>query len=238
MNDLHCFARRHALYATLLLGAAAVASYGVRVAYTDSWTFLFLPRNLALGWIPVAVALLVAAASRAGQGWLVAPLTGLWLLFLPNSVYLLTDLIHLRSRPDIPHVWDSTMCGAFAGAGIVAGVSALSIVEEAVGRHLGVLWTRLALGPVFLLTGLGVWLGRYERWNSWDIARDPLGIALDVLRPMLQPSTHLWGITLTYAAVLAISWLALVSVRSEPQQAPASAGRTRPVPLDPGATAR
>ncbi|MCB9676100.1 MAG: DUF1361 domain-containing protein [Alphaproteobacteria bacterium] len=234
MNEMHDFARRHALYATLLLGVAAIATYAGRVVHTDSWTFLFLPRNLFLGWIPVLAALGVAAASRSARAAML-PLVLLWLVFLPNSVYLLTDLVHLRSRPGVPHVYDSTMCGAFAGAGVVAGVSALSIVEEACRRVWGARWTWAMIVPTLFLNGLGVWIGRYQRWNSWDLASDPLGVVRDVWTPLVaEPSLHLWAISLTYAAVLGVSWLAFVSLRPPAQ---ASAAHMPRAQRDPAASA-
>jgi uncharacterized membrane protein len=180
------------------------------------------------------VALAVAVAARGRGRVLVLPLILVWLVFLPNSVYLLTDLVHLRSRPGVPHVYDSTMCGAFAGAGVLAGVSSLSIVEEVVRRTWGRLVTAVAFLPALLLNGLGVWIGRYQRWNSWDLATEPATIVRDVWIPMSEPSTHLWAITLTYAAVLGVSWLAFVSVRP-PERA--SAAHTPRAPSGPVATA-
>jgi len=213
MIQLHRFARRHALYASALLGVAASALFAARVAQTGSLVFLFLPFNLALGWIPLLFALAHVAADRLGSRALSAGLVLPWLLFLPNSVYLVTDLVHLRSRPGVPHVFDSTLCALFAGAGVLAGVSALSMVEESFRARHGAPRTAVALVFTLFLNGLGVYIGRYLRWNSWDVLRDPAGILVDVWTRMIQPSPHLWTTTAVYALLLGICWVAFVTVR-------------------------
>lgn len=220
------FLRMHAMIATGLVSLAAVGAWLLRVGWTDSALFLFLPYNLVLGWIPLLLALVAAWAMR--RGWMVTGFVvlGAWLVWVPNSAYLVTDLVHLRSRPGIPHVYDSAMCAAFAAAGVLAGLASTSIVARAVEDALAERlerWTSwsdavaralvdLSLPVVFVVIGLGVWCGRYLRWNTWDLLVHPKTVVHSILEPALAGSTHLWGITLSLGMGLWISWLALQSL--------------------------
>lgn len=214
MTQLIAFARRHALFASLLVSSAALLLVAVRIGLTGSELFVFLPRNLMLGWLPVWFALGLAAAVRLPLRWLTGPVFAvLWLLFLPNSIYLLTDLIHIRARAGVPHVYDGTMVGLFAAAGVLAGLSALSVFHEVVSERLGAVAAWSLLVPLFPLCGLGVWMGRYERWNSWDAFSRPSEVFWAVAEPALHLSPVLWTTTSTYAVVFAVSWLAFCTVR-------------------------
>ncbi len=243
LESLHHFCRSHALYAAGILSVAAVCSWFVRVAWTDSILFLILPYNLVLGWIPLPFAVVGAGLMRRRWGLLSLVCFAAWLVWVPNSAYLVTDLVHLRSRTGIPHVYDSAMCAAFAVAGVLVGLASTSIVVSAVQDGLSDLLSRvtsrsttlarvsvdLALPAVFTVIGLGVWCGRYLRWNTWDLLTRPQQVVVSILEPALAGSTHLWGITLTVGAGLWVSWLALQSL-NPPRASAARMPRTRRAP--------
>jgi uncharacterized membrane protein len=90
----------------------------------------------------------------------------LWLLFLPNSPYLVTDLVHLKPRPSVPLWFDILLVQSFVLTGLLLGFLSVylmhRLVTHAYGWKIGWLFTLLILA----LTGFGIYLGRFERWNS------------------------------------------------------------------------
>src|SRR6186997_1018228 len=77
----------------------------VRYFVTDTPVFLFLNWNLLLAIIPwlISSAMIAVPALRENK-FLLAGLIFAWILFFPNSPYILTDLFHLRVRAHAP-IW-------------------------------------------------------------------------------------------------------------------------------------
>ncbi len=160
--------------------AAVVLLTGVTLALWVArarWVGLGLPYmviNLVLAWIPwVLGAVAVRARSRRALALQLVP----WLLFFPNAPYLVTDLLHLERQWPVPHWYDVLLYGSFAVTGCVLAWTSLSMVRERLGRELGAVRAELALLGIALLAGFGVYLGRFERWNSWDVLGRPAELA-------------------------------------------------------------
>ena len=101
------------------------------------------------------------------------PLAALWLLFLPNAPYLLTDLIHLGSRDDAPLWFDLVLFSAFAWTGAFLGFLSIYLMQVVVRRAHGALLGWALVGGSLLASGFGIYLGRSLRWNSWDFVTSP-----------------------------------------------------------------
>src|SRR5262249_892992 len=125
----------------VLMSGLASAMLVARVAYTGQVTYLFLIWNLFLAWLPVAYAAVAERAWLAGRGWLAVPAVALWLLFLPNAPYIVTDLIHLPYGQGAPLWFDAIMIFSFALTGLLLGFVSLlmvhGLVERAAGRPAG-----------------------------------------------------------------------------------------------------
>src|SRR5207245_983978 len=92
----------------------------------------------------------------------------LWLLFLPNAPYLLTDFIHLRQWDRMALWFDAVMIGSFGATGLLLGLTSLLIVHAIVTRHLGHVFGWLFAASSLALSAFGIYLGRFGRFNSWD----------------------------------------------------------------------
>lgn len=177
------------LAALLFTSSLATAMWFVRFVYTDSIVFIFLLWNLFLAWLPVLFALLARrnSASRLGR-WLWG---GLWLLFFPNAPYLLTDLLHLGQIGRVPIWYDLIMLIAFALAGLFVGFASLFWLQDLVARS----WNRLAswlfVIGVLGLSSFGVYIGRFLRWNSWDVFLNPTVLLRDLAEHLLVRSQFL-----------------------------------------------
>lgn len=209
---------------TGVLGAALVSGLAVALLLARMWVrgnigFAFLGWNLILAWIPLLVALPIPAllAHRGWRSLAAIPLLAVWLAFLPNAPYLVTDLLHLKARAPIPLWFDATLLCVFAGAGLVLTGAAVHRVwvalEPAVGRA-SALAVMLAIGP---LVGLGIYLGRFLRWNSWDLLTRPIPVLADLAERLFDPMAHptTWAVTMVGAALTWVAWGVLASLRIE-----------------------
>ncbi len=174
------------LAALLFTSSLAGAIWFVRFVYTGSIVFIFLLWNLFLAWLPVLFALLArrSKVSKLGR-WVWG---GLWLLFFPNAPYLLTDLLHLGQIGHVPIWYDLIMLLTFALAGLFLGFASLfwlhDLVTKAWNRLAGWLFVVVVLG----LSSFGVYIGRFLRWNSWDLLLNPTILLRDLANHLLVRS--------------------------------------------------
>lgn len=195
-----------------MLSLWCVALVVLRVERSGSLSYVFLCWNLFLAWIPwLAGQAFRASSRRRGSILLRLGCFALWLLFLPNAPYILTDLLHLKPRPSVPLWYDLALLLSCAGTGLLLGyVSLLAVqgaVEERLGRVAG--WI-VAAGSLFL-SGFGIYLGRFLRRNSWEALTDPAGLFLDVADRLLNPAAHprAYAFTLIFGIGLLLGYVAL-----------------------------
>lgn len=162
-------------------------AWAQQVNYGDSFPvfFLFLVWNLFLAWIPYALSTRLKAFSGKKQIWSLSILS-LWLLFYPNAPYIVTDLIHLRPRPPYPVWYDLSVLFSFAVTGLLLGAYSLINVQH----WLSGLWPKMARALPWVaipLGSTGVYLGRFLRWNSWDVFTRPLYLMDDLFEHLQSP---------------------------------------------------
>ncbi|MFN8291323.1 MAG: DUF1361 domain-containing protein [Chitinophagaceae bacterium] len=183
-----------------------------RIIVTGLITYLFLPWNLLLGFIPYfithrmtkKVALLENRFSFYG-------LLGLWLLFIPNSFYIITDLFHLTHIDSAPKWYDLLMVFSFAWNGLLFGILSLRKVEFLVSLHTGRKVSVLFVAGVMWLCALGIYIGRFLRFNSWDILTNPFSLAADISDMVIHPLKHgyAWGMTVIYGLFMTVFYLTI-----------------------------
>ena len=148
--------------------AASVALVGARIISTGNLRYAFLVWNLFLAWLPLVLALLACDRyqSASGWNWGFLGLAGAWLLFFPNAPYIFTDLIHLNTRY-FSHFWvDLVLILLCAVTGLVLGFLSLYLMQSVVERMLGRLASWVFIAAVAALSGFGIYLGRFMRFNS------------------------------------------------------------------------
>jgi uncharacterized membrane protein len=165
------------------VSALAMMLVGLRILFTRSLQHGYLIWNLFLAWLPLlfCLAAVRVARSEPGSRWKFWTLATAWLLFLPNAPYVFTDLIHLgpRSRG---HFWvDLVLIVLCAWTASVLGFLSLYVMQSIVRRRRGVLISWAFVAVVSGLTGLGIYIGRFLRWNTWDVLVNPFGLASDIL---------------------------------------------------------
>ena len=183
-----------------------------RVGLTGSGFGLFLVWNLVLAAVPLAASTAIVRldARGAGAGSLFG-LGAVWLLFLPNAPYILTDLVHLAYRPPVPFWFDLALLLSAGGLGLLSGYVSLSDVQRVVARRVGprVAWAGSV--AVLFLSAFGIYLGRELRWNSWDVVAAPGTLAADIVALVLNPLAHPTTVvmTLVFGGMLTLGYVVL-----------------------------
>lgn len=165
---------KYRLTVFVVLAIASVFAVGLvrfRIDQTNSGHYGFMIWNLFLAWIPFIISYLTYSANIPRR-WLyfVLPASAFfWLIFFPNAPYILTDFQHLSSPSEVPVWFDVLLLIWFAFIGVFLGMISLFLMQEIIrsefGRWYG--WGFVAL--VAGLTSIGVYMGRFLRWNSWDV---------------------------------------------------------------------
>jgi uncharacterized membrane protein len=170
--------RHETIAPTLALAFASgitVALVIARMVWTGWLIYGFLAWNLFLAWLPLVFALLACDKFKSGGGrsWTFFGFAGAWLLFFPNAPYIFTDLIHLTSK-FYPHFWVDLMLFLLcAFTGLVLGFLSLYLMQSIVTRRFGPIRGWLFVAAVAGLSSIGVFIGRFLRFNSWDIVLRP-----------------------------------------------------------------
>lgn len=209
--------KRWFVYALMLSNILSVWLLVLRFLSTDSFEYWYFVWNLFLAWVPVGFAVWLTRRLKT-EKWATLRngiLTLAWLLFLPNSFYLVTDLIHLKQTYEIDYLFDIVMFGHFIMNAYIAGFIAVYMVHRHIERVLGTLRGLLVVLVVFVLSGYAIYLGRVLRWNSWDVLINPAALLFDVSEGVVNPVTaaHIVFITslftLLVGSLYAIVWTAI-----------------------------
>ena len=179
-----------------------------RMIITQELTYVFIAWNLFLAWLPFVFSHQLETATKKWKGFM---FLFLWLLFLPNAPYIITDLQHLKHRPPVPYWYDILLLFSAALNGLLLGVASLLKVERFLYDHYSRRTTGIVILCSFFLCAFGIYLGRYLRWNSWDILVDPLGLASDIKIRVLNPFDHFstWSVTFMFGLFLYVIYFSV-----------------------------
>ncbi len=187
------------IFLTLLFASiVATTMVAVRFVYSGELRFIFLVWNLFLAWLPLLFAWM--ATRWPATAVIYGPL---WLLFFPNAPYLVTDLIHLGRAPGAPIWYDALVLFTFALTGLILGVLSLYFMQSLVARRFNnwISWFFVIITTG--LSGYGVYVGRFLRWNSWDIFTQPRTLAYDMFNSLANPRTYAVSLSLTIMMLFA-----------------------------------
>jgi len=176
----------------------------IRLCISSRLTFLFLNWNLFLAFIPWALSTFIALNGYKTNKIILFALFSTWLLFFPNSPYILTDLFHLRLQTTMPAWFDLVLILSFAWTGLAFGFISLLDLEVLLGKYFK---QKVIFSIIFLMLfagSFGVYIGRFLRWNSWDIISDPASLFADIWDRFINPFSHprTWGVTILMGILL------------------------------------
>lgn len=220
--------QRAALGALLFASGICLAMLVSRALFAQSRELFFYPWNLFLAWIPLLLARRIyeLRAIRSPRYGLLAVCAVAWFFFFPNAPYIVTDLVHLKTRAPVPKWFDLVMMVSFAWTGLCLGYLSLYLLHEVVRSWLGRRWGWRFVVAMLALSSFGIYLGRVQRWNSWDVLARPFGLAADVVRRVnFSGNPELFAFCATFFAFSLLIYTTLFALTHLHGQAPGESGR-------------
>ncbi len=169
-----------------------------RIIKSESLSYIFLAWNLFLALIPWWISNYLKQKETLYLKYL--PLLGAWLLFIPNSPYILTDLFHLKPRPYLPLWFDLVLVLSFALIGMIVFLKSLKDMFAILKTHVSPMLFTILIPFVFWLIAFGLYLGRYLRFNSWNVVNHPLRLMRQSFDILLEKDTI--GFTLIFSVFM------------------------------------
>lgn len=191
-----------------------------RIYYTSGLYLSFLLWNLFLAWLPYYFSNHLIHYYQQGKAtWKLLFLFALWLVFFPNSPYIITDLFHLTNHKLMPIWYDLAIIFTVAWSGIILGFLSLMQVHHFLIQKFGTYKSWWIVSFIQLLCAYGIYLGRYQRYNSWDIVTEPQSLLNEIAGLFCNPWSHprTIGVTIVFSVVLMLSYLTLYFLTHQPQ---------------------
>ena len=179
----------------------------VRIKLNKSFFYLFLVWNVFLAIIPYVITMYLntkANLSKLKLGfWFL-----IWLAFLPNAPYIVTDLIHIRIGNDSLLWLDVLVVLSFALTGLFLFYLSILGMQQLIAskfKRIPIVTSTIA---ILFLCGFGVYLGRFLRYNSWEIISNPQILISDVFNILISPFHHseAWLFTLGFGGFLIVGY--------------------------------
>ena len=190
-----------------IFSALCLGLFVFRLLVTGVSRYWFVPENLLLAWLALFFGwvLVQQLQNRGWRNWRSLILTVLWLLFLPNAWYVMTDFIHVFDSGEISYLYDIAMITALTLTGFLLGFTSLFMVHRQLLKRLDIFSSALLIGAVILLTSFAIYLGRDLRWNTWDIFTNPSGLMLNITDRLINPFGYPRALNVTAILFVLIS---------------------------------
>lgn len=194
-----------------LLSLVDIALFGLRLLLTGTAHFSFVPWNLALAWISLGLSIMLVRNLHRMPwlSWENIVLSLLWLFFLPNSWYVLTDFIHVAPTGEISQLFDIVLVSLLVFTGFLLGIASLFLVHRELLKRFGSLKSYGLIELVILLASFAIFIGRDLRWNSWDVIANP-GVIINVSDQIIDPfgSPRALNVTFLFFLLISVIYLA------------------------------
>ena len=214
---------RRVVYALLITNLVSVALFGLRLLGAENFRYWFMIWNLLLAWVAPMIAWWLISRLRkiAWLTWQNLALTVVWLGFLPNSFYMVSDLIHVQQTGEVSIIFDAVLFISFIFNGFIAGYLGTFLVHRELLKRLSVRRAWLVVGAIFALCGYAIYLGRVLRWNTWDALLQPAALLFDVSDNILNPLAHpqAFVVTVSFTVLITsfyvLAWECIRALRSD-----------------------
>jgi len=177
----------------------------VRAKITNSIFFFFLIWNLFLAYSPLAVtSVLINHVNLIEKRRYFYPFLLCWLVLLPNAPYLITDFVHLKKETSVPVWFDVLLLISFTVTGLLFGLASMKNIYKVLTVKFNSAIAIISMATTCVLCGFGMYVGRFLRYNSWDILHKPVRLTADIFESLFSADTYkaAWGITLGFGILM------------------------------------
>lgn len=205
------FAKTDAEQVLILCSLFSLGLMIVRIIYTGSLLFSFLIWNLFLAAVPFLLSQWLVTWLQNQSRWKFFLWVFVWLIFVPNAYYIITDLFHLNMNEEVPLWYDLILLLSFAWNGLLFGILSVRHMEKLFEQYFNKKFDLLFILPVMFLNGFGVYVGRYLRFNSWDVITNPIQLAGDIFYLFIHPIRNRfdWSMIICYTLLMMIMYLTI-----------------------------
>lgn len=189
-----------------LVSVLAITLLLLRVKITNSTYLLFLIWNLFLAYIPYFLSSSIYKNFFNTNKKIQNSFYGLiWLLFIPNSFYILTDFTHLHFKTTFQFSLDMLIISSFSFVGFYVGLLSIHTMRQLVIAKYGNTKGNIFILIISFLSAFGIYLGRVLRFNSWDIISKPIQLAYTSIYALFSLETIIY--TLQLGTIILISYI-------------------------------
>lgn len=215
---------KHTLICAVILFLLSVFGcflIALRHAITGRFSLYYLIWNLFLAWIPFGISALISYIYSSNtirkKSLMLFPLGLIWLLFYPNAPYMLTDFIHFKSSGSMLMWYDLVLYSIFIWTSFLLGFVSIYLVNRVVEKLTNKAFGWFFVLFVLFLSSYGIYLGRFIRWNSWDIIFNPIQLLNSIFENIHYESitfSVIYSILLTliYAFLYGLTYLKLEKI--------------------------
>ena len=185
--------RRQYLLALLTSSLLSLMLFVYGAWRNDSFAqFSYLPFNLVLAWLPFlfSVRLITVIKRKLWSSWEALILSVLWLIFIPNSFYMISDFVHLQDVRRVNILFDTLMFTSFVYTAVALGFSSLYLIHVRLKKRLTDAQATIIIACTLLLCSIALYLGRDLRWSSWDVFTNPGGLLFDISDRLQHPASY------------------------------------------------
>lgn len=182
-----------------------------RIIYAGEIMFVFLVWNLFLAYLPFALSNWMVDQMKNKSRIVFFAFVFLWLIFIPNTFYIITDLIHLDLDSSMPIWYDLVLILSFAWNGVLFGIVSVRQMEKLFESYFNRKFGFFFILPVMVLNAFGVYVGRHLRFNSWDVITNPFQLMEDVIALFIHPIHNKvdWSIIVCYSLLLSLFYVSV-----------------------------
>jgi len=197
----------------LIISLFSIILSAFRVVITEHSMFLFMIWNLFLAFIPWFLSSLIYI-KKINNKIILLFIGMIWMAFFPNAPYVLTDLIHLGKEKSAPIWYDLILLLSYGFSGLLYGFISLNFIELKLGEKIKKIYINLIIIAMIYLSCFGIYIGRFLRWNSWDLISNLDNVMFDVLNRVVNPFEHptTWGFTILFGSLINILYFGFKSM--------------------------
>lgn len=162
-----------------LLLLLSLVTLGIQVLRSHLYEYRFYRPflvNIVLAWIPFILSIVAYVVFLRANLQASVPMVGIliiWFVFFPNSIYLITEVHHFQDETTVPLWFDTIAILLIVTTGILVGIHSLAIIHLFIRVYAPAEGSWIFLIAYVYLATFGIFLGRYLRFNSWDVIKRP-----------------------------------------------------------------
>ncbi len=204
------------LFSFIVMGCVALIT--LRFFLNTDRTFLFLLWNFFLALIPLLLSSILLQMNKGGYSTFSMIGVGIaWMLFFPNAPYILTDFIHIAYGEPYWMPLDILTISWFSISALLAALISMNDISNILLSRYHQKRVSIMILGLSMLAGFGIYLGRYLRFNSWDVLQRPNVLFMRVSERIVDPFSHprTWLTTLGFGMLLYVVYLGVKAIGKE-----------------------